>query len=144
MCDGEYYEGECEECGEITQVIDNEIHGIRVCDGCFDTDFSRCELCDATYRHENMGIYCEVCEEELTCKDCGVCDEYVMGGKCDDCLKKYLDENERKMLKIVEEHKELRERVVRKLLKHIEKTLGFAPEKKQKKYKLKIVGVYQQ
>lgn len=103
MCDkniGECVEGECEECGDITEVTFNEEHGIMICDGCFSNDFSECENCDATYRHEMMGIYCEACEEQLTCTECDVCDEDVKNGLCRDCAR-----DKPKKLKIVCEHK---------------------------------------
>ena len=91
-----------------------------------------------------MGIYCEACEEELTCKDCGVCDEDVEGGLCRDCRpkkKKYTDEQEA-MFKILNENKELGRKVALKIMDLIDNETK--KQKKQKKYKLKIVGVYQQ
>lgn len=163
MCDAEYQEGECERCQETKQVMDNYIIGEIICDRCFDDNFGKCKNCgdpcllceliendyncenceacaccgESFAKDANSGIYCEDCEEELTCKECGVCDEDVMGGKCGDCFKKQLDENEKKILKIAKQDKQLRARVVRKLIKQMKETLKIVPEKK--KPRLKIV-----
>ena len=146
MCDGEYYEGVCTCCDEIKQIIDNEIICESMCDDCFNLNYDRCSWCGDKFcliSSLDENGWCEGCvSRNGKCEDCG---EYFSNedldehGFCEDCRPSEITEEEKEMIKILKADKELCIKVARKIVKMI-----IEPEKKQKKYKLKIVGVYQQ
>lgn len=127
MCDsdGEYYEGVCEICEETTQILDNCRTGTKICDDCFDENYGRCSSCGDKYTPnedlEEHDGWCYCCwEHRGRCEDCmNICEKEELDehGFCEDCRVETTEDEEKKLLDIARQDKELRERVVCNVIK---------------------------